>query len=208
LAALLDSVGVAIESGAVVPKEISDWNLGLRNRMISMGSRFEPLAQKLMEWESQKGFRRFDQEFAEKQQERFDKISSEEKRGKEARRRVERMIDRTVEELSDSQERKLTELLAKNPLLLEWENRSTVFRKFQAVREIPRERQKFVKAFFTNWESLQSEGYLTAQNQYRASWENYLAWLIAQLSPEQTSTVSKNLRALAKELNQLAIVEE
>ncbi len=207
LAAMLESMAAAIETGAVSAKEASGWSLSLRDRLIAMGIRFEPLGQKLIEWESQKGFRRFDQAFADKQQERFAKISSEERRQKEARKRAERMIDRTVEELTDSQESGLASLLQKNPLLLEWESRNTVFRNFQKVRESPLERAKFVRLFFTKWEELQTESYLTARSQYRAEWEKFILWLVPKLSPEQRKTAVDNLRVLSKQLQDLSVVE-
>lgn len=201
IADLFEEAANSVEKSNLERKEILSLRTRLVDLMISMSRRFEPTFQQLMKWEKENNFQRFDQALKQKQEERWQKISNEEKRLKEARRRVERLISRSVGYLTETQENRLMEVLRTNPLQLEWENRNIVFQKFVEAR--PTKMEAFVKSFFQDWESLQSPEYLKARDQYRKNWDDYLVFLMSNLEPKQRENVVSNLRQIGSELRSL-----
>lgn len=201
LADLLEEAAGQLEKEKLGKAEILSLRTRLVDLMLSMSKRFEPVILQLMLWEKENSFQRFDRALKEKQEERWQKISSEEKRLKEARRRVERLISRSVGYLTEDQEKRLIEVLRTNPLQLEWENRNVVFQKFVQVRST--EMEGFLKKYFHQWESLQSAEYIEARDQYRKNWDEYLHFLLQSLEPKQKGNVVENLREIATELRSL-----
>lgn len=201
LAELFEEAAGQVEKEKLGKEQILSLRTRLIDLMLSMSKRFEPIILQLMLWEKENNFQKFDLALKEKQEERWQKISSEEKRIKEARRRVDRLYSRSVGYLTDDQEKRLIEVLRSNPLQLEWENRNIVFQKFVQAR--PTEMESFLKKFFHQWESLQSAEYIKARDQYRKNWDEYLLFLLQNLEPKQKSNVIENLREIAAELRSL-----
>ncbi len=201
LAELFEEAAGQLENQKLGKEEILSLRTRLIYLMLSMSIRFEPIILQLMLWEKENKFQKFDLALKEKQEERWQKISSEEKRIKEARRRVERLISRSVGYLTDDQEKRLIEVLRTNPLQLEWENRNIVFQKFVQAR--PTEMESFLKKFFHQWESLQSVEYIKARDLYRKNWDEYLYFLLQNLEPKQKLNAIENLREVAAELRSL-----
>ncbi len=168
--------------------------------------RFEPVAQKVFTFQAKSGFESFDKEFREKQKRDLKKASDVKDLAKDSRKKISRWVNETVEVLTTEQEREFTDMALKFPAPLKFQiqSREALFEKFKTVRSVPEAREKLIRDFFYQWESLQSEEYLKARQEYRTQYRHWLIGLSSKLTAKQKQDFVKNLRKRAAELKYLS----
>lgn len=205
LADLLDRLAGDVESQRLNAPRIAEQLQVARALLFQAGARFEALGMELIEIEAAKGFERFDSEFRKRREKWAKKIATEEDRIEQAQKRVDRVIDATIEELTPEQEALVAELFKSNPLKEEHESRAFVFAQFQKERGDPGRRRAFVQKYFREWDSLQSAEYLKARELYQRKSIDTIVKVLASATREQRRNVVENLRKRAIELRKLTL---
>ena len=202
----LGKLADVIEKNELNPTFVAKYLGELESLIFKSGQRFEPFAQNLVSMQAKTNFEEFDEKFASRQKENFEKAESVKKLAKESRKKMNRWVNETVEFLTEEQERSYNELLLNHPvpMRLLLESRQSVFEKFKIARAQPETRQKFIQTFFYNWESLQTPVYLEARKAQRERHLKFLIQLASDLNPKQKQNFVKNLRKRAVELNSLS----
>ena len=164
------------------------------------------MAQKVFNFQAKSGFESFDKELREKQEKDLKKASNVKDLAKDSRKKISRWVNETVEVLTTEQDRELTDMALKFPAPLKFQiqSREALFEKFKSVRSDPEARQKLIHDFFYQWESLQSEDYLKARQEYRTKYRQWLIGLSSKLTVNQKQDFVKNLRKRAAELKYLS----
>lgn len=168
--------------------------------------RFEPVAQKVFNFQAKSGWETFDKEFRRKQKKDTKKASNVKDLAKDSRKKISRWVSETVEALTTEQEREFTDMALKYPapLKLQIASREALFEKFKTVRGDAEAREKLIDDFFSDWESTQTPEYLKARLEYRAKYRAWLVNLSGKLSTRQKQDFVKNLRKRAAELKSLS----
>lgn len=202
----LDHLSHLLDKGVLSDQDIRIFLDDAENNLKKSMQKFEPWMQRLMDLQAKTDFERFDQEFMDKQNKDLDKAQDPKRIVKEQKKKFLRWVGETIEYLSEDQERQLNEFLLENPppLKLQVESRQAIFEKFKSHRQDSRERQKIVRSFFYDWESLQTPSYLQAQKAYREKFKDFLVKLGVGLSQKQRDHFVKNLRKRSLELKTLS----
>lgn len=164
--------------------------------------KFEPLAQKVFNFQAKSGFDYFDKEFRRKQEKDSKKALNIKDLARDSRKKINRWVAETVEVLTTEQEREFTDMALQFPAPLKYQiaSREALFEKFKTLRHEPEAREKLIHDFFYQWESTQTEEYLKARQEYRGKYRNWLISLSGKLSVKQKQDFVKNLRKRAAEL--------
>src|SRR5690606_27216866 len=133
------------------------------------------------------GFNRFDDKFSKQNKKQLKKIGDDKNNLRSFRKRFDRIIDETVEYLTDDQEKELSNLLKTipSPQLLRLESQKAVFEKFKTVRGDEKSRRKFIHDYFNKWDSLQMGTYKEARNKFQNALKAWSFEQIEKLEPEQ-----------------------
>ena len=169
-------------------------------------AKFEPMGQKLVSDQARSNFDSFDQEFSKKLGKDQKKFQSLEAAQKDFKKRFDKWVDETVENLTPEQEKSFSQWQQKNqnPVLLRLESRKAVHEKFKSVRQDEKQRTEMVKTFFFNWDSLQTVDYLKARKAYQDSLKNWAFTQLTQLNEKQRKNLVENLRKRSGEFATLA----
>lgn len=202
-------IGLAedVEKDRLSVPRLDEWNLKITSIIKSSALRFEKMGQYLVEQQVANKFSHFDQEFESRHKKRLKKISSEEDRIEDARKRVDRVISESIGKLSKEQEALLPPLLRENPLLLEQESKKWLFTQFQLARKTSDSRNKFVEKYFRDWESLHKPEYIQARNSYRKKSHQVIVDILRIASPTQKERLVSGFRERAREFLELAKVK-
>jgi hypothetical protein len=206
LADLLEEIAQEVEKKSFDEAKIEKWNSRSIELVKQGAKRFEPLGQKLMEWQAPLGFARFDEAFFKSQEKKSKTLIASEDRLQQAKKRIERMVDETLGFLQPSQEGLVKGVLAENPLVLEHESRKFSFEKFQKARGQPKDRSEYVRKYFYDWDSLQSAEYLSARNAYQKKGRALILQILNSADDAQRKNLMENFRDRASQLRELSHV--
>lgn len=206
-AEILEGVAGEVERSELKAARLEHWDEKTRKALKTAVQRFEPLGQKLVAQQASKGFTRFDKEFQEAQEKRGKKLETPADRLKQAKKRIERVIDETVGSLDKEQEARVELLLRENPLSLEQESRAHVFARFQAARIEEKTRAEFLRKYFFDWDSLQKPEFVAARDAYHKKSRELMLAILGSASEKQKKNLIENFRARAAELRKLAVVK-
>jgi hypothetical protein len=206
IADLLEEIALAVENKSFTEEKIASWSVKSIDLLKQSGKRFEPLAQKLMEWQAPLGFAKFDEAFLKGQEKRSKKLLTPEKRLEQAKTRIERVIEEALGELNPAQENMAELVLKENPLLLENENRLFSFEKFRLARVKEKERREYVKKYFYDWDSLQNPEYIAARNVYQKKSRALILQILSNADEGQRKHLIEKFRDRASQLRKLSLV--
>jgi hypothetical protein len=207
LADKLDQMALMTEENQLTSTKLTQW-IDETQEVIRIGlRRFEPFGQNLVEEEAAHGFKRFDREVEKQQEKRSKKFSDSEHIKEETAKRFARLLENTFEELSAEQEKFWQQESKENPLplLAQEESRKVLWERFKQSRLDPKERKEFVRTWFRNWDSLQTDTYNAARMAQQKRFRVFLWRLWETSNAEQKRKLIENFRGRAKELRGLSI---
>lgn len=169
-------------------------------------ARFEKMGQMVIDRQVKSEFKTFDEEFQKKYDKELKIANDRDKRVKEDRKSFDRLVDESVEFLTEEQEKDVdTWIYARAEFApLRVETRRYVFENFKKVRRQENERRAFVTKFFTDWESLQTPEYQKERAASKLEWKKQLLKLANTLNEKQKKNLIANFRRRAEELQKLA----
>jgi hypothetical protein len=202
----LDGWASRAEAGTLDEKALLAGFDALKEDLRAIYRRFEPLGQRLVAEQAQKGFARFDEATAQALAKKEKRWADAEEREEFAEERLNRVVKETVAQLTPEQKNWAILALQKNPppLREQEKSRRALWERFKTARESEPARRKLVTDFFARWETLQTPAYLAAQAKYESAMRELAVRIWASATPEQRARLVKHFRARAEELRSLS----